>query len=147
MSEELNWRRLTPDDVRRLDREPVGRETLGAAAAIVDEVRTGGERALRACGERFGDLEPGGPMVVERAELDRALGSLPGNQRGLLERTAARIRSFAESQLASIRAIEVEVPGGRAGQSVSPVDRAGCYAPGGRFPLPSSVLMTAVTAR
>ncbi|MEO1171282.1 MAG: histidinol dehydrogenase, partial [Myxococcota bacterium] len=34
-----------------------------------------------------------------------------------------------------------------AGHSWSPMERAGCYAPGGRFPLPSSVLMTAVTAR
>lgn len=46
-----------------------------------------------------------------------------------------------------MRDIEVKVPGGVAGHHVVPVERAGCYAPGGRFPLPSSVLMTAVTAR
>jgi phosphoribosyl-ATP pyrophosphohydrolase/phosphoribosyl-AMP cyclohydrolase/histidinol dehydrogenase len=143
----FNWRRLTPDEVAGLDREPVDRKTLDEAAEIIDEVRDGGEPALRRCAERFGDLEPDGPMVVERAELDRALQSLPDDQRRLLERTADRIKAFAEAQLASIRQIEVPVPGGRAGQSVSPVDRAGCYAPGGRFPLPSSVLMTAVTAR
>jgi phosphoribosyl-ATP pyrophosphohydrolase/phosphoribosyl-AMP cyclohydrolase/histidinol dehydrogenase len=45
------------------------------------------------------------------------------------------------------RDIATEVPGGRAGHSVLPVSTAGCYAPGGRYPLPSSVLMTAVTAR
>jgi len=143
----LNWRRLTPDEVRALDQEPVDRETWAAAAAIVDEVREGGEPALRKCAERFGDLEPGEEMVIERADLDRALQSLPIEQRRLLERTADRIKAFAEAQLASISEIEVSVPGGQAGQSVAPVDRAGCYAPGGRFPLPSSVLMTAVTAR
>jgi phosphoribosyl-ATP pyrophosphohydrolase/phosphoribosyl-AMP cyclohydrolase/histidinol dehydrogenase len=42
---------------------------------------------------------------------------------------------------------DVSVQGGRAGWRYFPVGRAGCYAPGGRFPLPSSVLMTAVTAR
>jgi phosphoribosyl-ATP pyrophosphohydrolase/phosphoribosyl-AMP cyclohydrolase/histidinol dehydrogenase len=72
---------------------------------------------------------------------------LPAEQQLLLERTADRIKSFAEAQLESIQEIDVPIPGGRAGQSVSPVNRAGCYAPGGRFPLPSSVLMTAVTAR
>ncbi len=39
------------------------------------------------------------------------------------------------------------MPGGRAGHTVVPVQAAGCYAPGGRYPLPSSALMTAVTAR
>jgi phosphoribosyl-ATP pyrophosphohydrolase/phosphoribosyl-AMP cyclohydrolase/histidinol dehydrogenase len=143
---EFQWRRLSPEDVRRLDLEPVDRKTLDEAAAIIDEVRRGGEPALRRLSERFGDLEPGGKMVIERTELDRAFDSLPTEQQRLLERTTERIRPFAEAQLASIREIDVNVPGGRAGQSVSPVDRAGCYAPGGRFPLPSSVLMTVVTA-
>jgi phosphoribosyl-ATP pyrophosphohydrolase/phosphoribosyl-AMP cyclohydrolase/histidinol dehydrogenase len=43
--------------------------------------------------------------------------------------------------------IAVEIPGGRAGHRITAVNRAGCYAPGGRYPLPSSVLMTAVTAK
>ena len=40
-----------------------------------------------------------------------------------------------------------QVAGGEAGQNVAPVEVAGCYAPGGRYPLPSSVLMGVVTAR
>src|SRR5207245_679723 len=43
--------------------------------------------------------------------------------------------------------VAVSVPGGVAEHQIAPVERAGCYAPGGRYPLPSSVLMTAVTAR
>lgn len=43
--------------------------------------------------------------------------------------------------------MDVEIPGGRAGHTVEPVECAGCYAPGGRFPLPSSVLMTVATAK
>merc|ERR1719421_358569 len=41
----------------------------------------------------------------------------------------------------------MSIPGGEAGHTISPVNAAGCYAPGGRYPLPSSVLMTAITAR
>src|SRR5207247_2273208 len=48
---------------------------------------------------------------------------------------------------ACLREFAVLVPGGEAGHMVAPVERAGCYAPGGRYALPSSVLMTAVTAR
>ncbi len=141
------FRRLSPDQVYLLRREPADPATLGAAAAIVEEVRTGGERALRACSERYGDLEPGAPLVIGRDELDRSLRSLPDGERGLLERTAERIRRFALAQRAALSELDVAVPGGRAGQRIAPVERAGCYAPGGRFPLPSSALMTAVTAR
>ena len=44
-------------------------------------------------------------------------------------------------------ACHTQVPGGHAGQNIAAVEVAGCYAPGGRYPLPSSVLMGAVTAR
>jgi hypothetical protein len=65
----------------------------------------------------------------------------------VLERTASRIRSFALAQKHALQPMEVAVPGGKAGHSLAAVDVAGCYAPGGRYPLPSSVLMTALTAR
>ncbi|MEZ4267455.1 MAG: histidinol dehydrogenase [Myxococcota bacterium] len=85
--------------------------------------------------------------MIERPYLDAALGALPAGDRALLERTAQRIRAFAEAQRAALTNAEIRVPGGAAGNTVAPVERAGCYAPGGRFPLPSSVLMTAITAR
>ena len=47
----------------------------------------------------------------------------------------------------SLSDLTTEIPGGKAGHVVSAVKTAGCYAPGGRYPLPSSVLMTAITAR
>jgi len=143
----MSLRRIGPDDVNRLEREPVDATTLSAAANIVDQVRTGGERALRALAERFGDRRKGEPLVLGPSDLAAARTRLPAEHRELLERTAERIDAFARAQRAALVDIDVAVPGGRAGHRVAPVDRAGCYAPGGRFPLPSSVLMTAVTAR
>ena len=67
--------------------------------------------------------------------------------RDRLERIGRRIRDFAAAQRNALTPLEVEVPGGAVGHRVDPVDAAGCYAPGGRYPLPSSVLMTAITAR
>jgi len=143
----MEWRRLQPDEVERLEREPVDAKTLARAADIVEAVHAEGERALRAFAERFGDRAPGEPLVLGSAELAAARDRLPAHQRELLERTAERIRLFAEAQRSTLVEIDVPVPGGRAGHQVVPVERAGCYAPGGRFPLPSSVLMTAITAR
>lgn len=128
-------------------RRGIDEQTMAVASSIVDDVRARGEVALREQAERLGDIEAGAPLFVDRKELDAALEALPEAQRTLLERTAARIRRFAEAQRASIAEIEVAIPGGVAGQQIAPMERAGCYAPGGRFPLPSSVLMTAVTAR
>lgn len=67
--------------------------------------------------------------------------------RALLERVTARVAAFAAAQRKALVDIECTVPGGRAGHTVAPVATAGCYAPGGRYPLPSSVIMTAATAR
>lgn len=85
--------------------------------------------------------------MITKDEMKAAFEALPKDQQGVLERAAERIRVFAQAQRDAIRDVEVAVPGGAAGHTVSPVRVAGCYAPGGRYPLPSSVLMTAVTAR
>jgi phosphoribosyl-ATP pyrophosphohydrolase/phosphoribosyl-AMP cyclohydrolase/histidinol dehydrogenase len=140
-------KRLGLDDVRRIDRRAVEPATLAAAAEIVESVRREGETAVRRYAEKFGEAAPGGELVVGRTRLDEALVSLPASERSVLVRTAARIEAFAAEQLESLEKAELRIPGGQAGQAVSAVERAGCYAPGGRYPLPSSVLMTAVTAR
>lgn len=146
MSERLLPRRTVQELVRR-SKDVVPAEALATAAAAINAVRAHGETALRAYAERFGDIPPEAPLVIPRDALDRALAALPAGDRARLERVAARIRAFAEAQRRALAAVTVSVPGGTAGHWIAPVERAGCYAPGGRYPLPSSVLMTAVTAR
>ncbi len=125
----------------------VDAETLRDAAAILQEVHSGGEPALRACAERFGDRQPGEPLILEREEMARALTTVDPAERATLERVADRIRAFAAAQRSTISDLTFPIMGGIASHRVQPVSTAGCYAPGGRYPLPSSVLMTAVTAR
>ncbi len=139
---------VSPTEASILRRDPVDRETSDIARAIVEDVRARGELALREHAHRLGDIDrPDAPLLLGREALLKALDETSDEDRALLERVATRIRRFAEAQAKSLRAFEMEIPGGRAGQLVAPVEQAGCYAPGGRFPLPSSVLMTAVTAR
>jgi len=126
---------------------PVSAEALAVSGPIVDAVRTRGEPALREYAERFGEVAAGGPLFLDRAALDRARASLAREDRARLERVAERIRMFAEAQKRALSDVTIPVPGGTAGHWIAPLERAGCYAPGGRYPLPSSVLMTAVTAR
>lgn len=140
-------RRVPPDAVSEVRAGPLDGTTQREAAALIAAVRAGGEDALRAIAERFGDVAPGAPLVLGRAELSAALDALDPEARGVLKRTATRIRRFATARRADLGDTEVPVPGGAAGVRLAPVERAGCYAPGGRYPLPSSVLMTAITAK
>ena len=135
------------DDVSRVRRDPVDAQTLTHAAKIVEAVRDEGDAALSRFATNFGDLEAGAPLVISKEECEAAFAQLSVEDQGLLTRTAERIRVFANAQRRTISAMTMEIPGGEAGHDVSPMEVAGCYAPGGRFPLPSSVLMTAVTAR
>ena len=122
-------------------------ETLAQASEIIDGIKKGGEEALEEYSKRLGDIETKKEIRVSQEELLSALSSLLPEERSVLERTADRIQSFARAQLSSIAEISVPIPGGRAGHKILPIERAGCYAPGGRYPLPSTVLMTAITAR
>ena len=143
----MKLRRLDVSEVEGLDRRAVDSATLIAAAEIVEAVRTGGEEAVRGFAEQFDEVVSGGPLLIGREEMENALNRVRDEDRRLLTRTAARIERFAAKQRASLTDLSLEIAGGRAGHQIEPVHRAGCYAPGGRYPLPSSVLMTAVTAR
>jgi phosphoribosyl-ATP pyrophosphohydrolase/phosphoribosyl-AMP cyclohydrolase/histidinol dehydrogenase len=122
-------------------------EAERAAARILADVEARGEAAVREWAERLGELEPGAPLVIGREGLEAALAGLPAAERRILERARDRVLAFARAQRAALRDIDVPVPGGRAGHRFVPVGRAGCYVPGGRFPLPSSAIMTTCAAR
>ncbi len=140
-------RRLTRQEVRARRLEAVDATTLAQSAKIVDDVRRDGMAQVLAYGTKLGDIQPGAPAILDARALEAARAKLSSSARGLLERCAERVRQFAEAQRACLTPLTLDVPGGQAGHTIAPVERAGCYAPGGRFPLPSSVLMTAVTAR
>jgi len=126
---------------------PRGGDTAAVVQDIVEDVRRRGEDAVRRHAERLGDVEVGGELYLTRGELRERRGDVSRDVLALLERTAERIGLFASAQRDSIREVSITQQGVRCAQELAPVDTAGCYAPGGRFPLPSSVLMTALTAR
>ncbi|MFG0257662.1 MAG: histidinol dehydrogenase [Phycisphaerales bacterium JB043] len=140
-------RRVNADELRRVTCSPVDQETLSSARAITERVRDEGASAVRAFAEQFGERGPAGPLVLGRAQMRAAFEALSQDDCALLERTGDRIRAFAQAQRDAIRSVDVPIPGGCAGHTIEPIENAGCYAPAGRYPLPSSVLMTAITAR
>lgn len=114
------------------------------AAAIVEAVRRDGDRAVRKYASALDGLT--GPLEIPHAEWERAAGTLPRGTRTALARAAQHIRRVAKAQVPKGATVTVAA-GVSVEQRVIPLDRVGCYVPGGLYPLPSSLLMTAVPAR
>jgi histidinol dehydrogenase len=112
-------------------------------AAIVARVRDDGDRALVAFARRFDGLA--GPLEVSRREMEEGAASVPGDVRRAIRQAARNIARVAFKQIPRHFDVAV-VPGVSVEQRIEPLARVGCYVPGGRFPLPSSLLMTAVPA-
>lgn len=117
------------------------------AKQIIDDVKTRGSDAVIDYAKKFGDIVDEKSMVYDREQMRQSFLSLTRNEQELLERASARIRAFARAQRECITPVTMPIPGGVAGHTILPVARVGCYAPGGRYPLPSSILMTVIPAR
>jgi histidinol dehydrogenase len=126
---------------RRARRDPVVIRRVGR---IVEQVRTRGDAALLEYAKRFDGLS--GAIEVSAAEMRAAVREVAPDVRRAITAAAHNIRRVASAQLPTSRAVE-PTRGVRIEQRVTPLDRVGCYVPGGRYPLPSSLLMTAIPAR
>ena len=113
---------------------------------ILAEVRQGGDAGVREYAVRFDSLGPDQPLLVTREEMQAAWEETGEELRAAMRLAQANIRAFAERQLPkawSFRPTE----GMEVGQIVRPLGSVGCYVPGGRYPLPSTLLMTATPAQ
>ncbi len=128
----------------------IDRTTLDEAQVIIDQVRQHKDQALRSLAQRFGEIgrqDEHESLFIEQRELVRAMEDVDTDVIETLHRTAARIEAFAKQQLSCFSELDFPIDGGRAGHRLIPIEKAGCYVPGGRYPLVSTALMTAVTAR
>ena len=113
--------------------------------AIVNDVRRNGDRALRRYAERWDRLAKNESLRVRENEMAAALEALPSETRKSLQQAAQNIRRFCEWQkprrwMRARRGISL-------GQLPIPLDAVGCYVPGGRYPLVSTLLMTVIPAQ
>ena len=112
-------------------------------AKIVSDVRREGDPALRRYARSLDRLT--GPLEVSVGEMRAAAASIPKPVRDAIRAAAANIRAVATRQVPRGWTARV-APGVTVEQRIVPLDRVGCYVPGGRYPLPSSLLMTAIPA-
>ena len=117
--------------------------TERAVAKIVAAVRERGDAALTEYAQRFDGLRD--PIEVDVDEMRSAARAVASDVRAAIKAAARHIRAVAKRQVPRGWRATI-APGVRVEQRVVPLDRVGCYVPGGRYPLPSSLLMTALPA-
>jgi histidinol dehydrogenase len=130
--------RLATRSSRLQDLEPRVRRVIRA-------VRSGGDKALLRYATLWDGLPKGQAIRVPESEIAEAWNSTPRQTRTALRHAATNIRRFCQWQMP--REWRKRVPGGELGQIVRPLESVGCYIPGGRYPLPSTLLMTVIPAQ
>jgi histidinol dehydrogenase len=113
---------------------------------IVADVRKSGDPALRRYAEKLDGLKSKQPIRVTDAELEHAWNNVSEEFQQALKTAAGNIRQYCEWQKPQQWRNAV-APGIIVGQVVRPLRYVGCYIPGGRYPLPSTMLMTVIPAQ
>ena len=116
-----------------------------AVKRIIAAVRRNGDTGLRRYAEQLDGLAKAVPLLVSREEMAAAWDQVPQDLRKSMQAAAANIRRFAQWQMP--KQWTRKLPGVQLGQRALPLASVGCYVPGGRYPLPSTLLMTAVPAQ
>jgi histidinol dehydrogenase len=113
---------------------------------IVKNVRRNGDGVLRRYAARWDGLSKNEPFRVSEAELQEAWRKSSAELRAAIKQAAGNIRRYCEWQKPKEWRREIQ-PGVCVGQMVRPLESVGCYVPGGRYPLPSTLLMTVIPAQ
>ena len=114
---------------------------------ILADIDKRGDAALRHYSEQFDGWNPESFRLSE-AEIKACYAAVSEQVKEDIEFAQTQIRNFAERQREALRDVEVEtLPGVILGHKNIPVNSAGCYVPGGRYPMVASAHMSVVTAK
>jgi len=113
---------------------------------ILADIRKGGDASLKKYATKFDGLAKNQPLRVSREEMQAAWEATAPELQAAMMIARGNILAFAEAQLPKEWSISA-TDGVRTGQIVRPLGSVGCYVPGGRYPLPSTLLMTVTPAQ
>jgi len=118
----------------------------GVVSKILADVRKRGHKAVLEYATKFDQLAKGASLLVSREEMQAAWETTAPELQEAMKIAQANIRRFAEAQKPGEWTISA-TDGLKTGQIVRPLSSVGCYVPGGRYPLPSTLLMTTTPAQ
>jgi sulfopropanediol 3-dehydrogenase len=116
-------------------------------SSVIQDIEENGDAAVRKYSEKFDKWSPES-FRLSQEQIQEIIHSVPDQVVEDIKFAQKQIRNFAEKQRASIQDIEVEtLPGVILGHKNIPVNSAGCYVPGGRYPMVASAHMSILTAK
>ncbi|KAI0163756.1 histidinol dehydrogenase [Pestalotiopsis sp. NC0098] len=114
---------------------------------VIADIKANGDKAVRSYSEKFDKWSPEA-FKLSQAQIDDIISKVPAQTIADIKEAQKNVRTFAEAQRASIKDFEIEIqPGVFLGHRSNPINVAGAYIPGGRYPLLASAHMTILTAK
>ncbi len=123
-------------------------EATKTVADLICNVRQNGDQELKDLAKKFDNAELE-HLRITKEDMEKAYEQVDAHVVESFKKAAAQIEFYAEKQLECMKPLDIESPiqGVELGHRLIPVDAAGLYVPGGRFPLPSTALMLSIPAR
>lgn len=122
-----------------------GQDVTDAVKEIIADVRQNGNSAVKKYSEKFDGIETDCRELSEE-EIENAVKSLDDEVLQALKFSVRNVEEFAKAQLGSVKNTMVQADGAILGHKIIPLEKVGCYIPGGNYPLPSTAIMTIVPA-
>jgi histidinol dehydrogenase len=137
---------ITSDNIPKDFYEYKGPHNIEVVRQILQGVKDGGDGAIKKYSQMFDgiDIEQ---FEITKKQIEHAYTRVDKKTIEALKHAAKNIETFARKQLESFKDFEIEVDGATVGQRVIPIQRVGCYVPGGNYPLPSTALMCVIPAK
>jgi histidinol dehydrogenase len=126
--------------------EPVENSVMESVKHIIKDVKERGDEAVKEYTKKFDNLEID-KFELTKEEIREAFNKVDKEAIDALKVASENIKKFAQNQLDSLKSFETNNKGIILGQKIIPLDRVGCYVPGGRYPLPSTALMCIIPAK
>jgi sulfopropanediol 3-dehydrogenase len=138
-------------DLKLAGRESVERGSTASVRAtvesVIDDIRTRGDAAVREYSEKFDNYSADSYLLTPE-KIDEIMARVPRQVIDDIKFVQEQVRVMAQKQLESLSDFEIEtLPGVFLGQKNVPIQAAGAYIPGGKYPLLASAHMTIVTAK
>lgn len=121
-------------------------EKINIVNQILSEVKKNGDKAVKKYTKKFDNLDLKSTLITKK-QIKDAYKQVNSEDILIIKEATKNIKSFAKEQLKTFKNFKIRKNGVALGQKIIPIKKVGCYVPGGRYPLPSTALMTAIPAK
>jgi len=147
-AEELTEQETTPESIpETIPENSMITEVTEKVTEILENVKSKGDQSILHYTEKYDGVRLE-KLTVDKEEVKKAYQQIDTETLDAVKKAAEHIEAFAQKQRLSLQPLEYEqIPGVVLGHRLVPLTRVGCYVPAGRYPLPSTALMSIIPAK